>query len=157
MCENENFIAICNYADAHLWADWVITIIACFIQLHFFILAMCQKAKFNRIELIIFTTTVILGTVLKTITPYFIGLIFDLWQLIIMPICFLLKDKKRIKNVFIGNILLAAFQFLSLITKNIGISILSESMLEGLIFSIDIFIIIILYYCYSNLLRKEKT
>jgi hypothetical protein len=156
MCENENFIKVCNYADNHFWADVLISGVICYIQLYFLILAMCQKPKFNKLELIIFSITVVCGTIIKILTTSIIGLVFDVWQLVLMPCCFLWKTKKMFINVVIANVLLFVFQFISMITKNIGISVLGESILEGAIFSIDVLIMIFLYYCYSNVIKSKK-
>lgn len=156
VCENENFIKVCEYADNHLWADILISGSVCFVQLYFLILAMCQKIRYNKTELIIFSATVITGTILKILAPSWLGVVFDFWQVIFMPSVFLWKDKKRWINIVIANFLLVAFQMLSLITKNLSLSVLGDSILEGAIYSIDVMIMIVLYYCYSNLIiRKE--
>ena len=158
MCENENFIKVCEYADNNLWANTIISGIVCYIQLYFLVLGMCQKMKFEKWELIVFSSTVIVGTIIKVYLPPILGIIFDLWQLVFMAVVFILKtgEKKKVINVLIGNALLFLFQLISMVTKNIGVTILGESALEGVIFSIDTFIMIFLYWCYSNEIRKER-
>lgn len=158
MCNNENFIKVCEYADNNLWANTIISGIVCYIQLYFLVLGMCQKMKFEKLELIVFSSTVIVGTIIKVYLPPILGIIFDLWQLVFMAVVFILKtgEKKKVINVLIGNALLFLFQLISMVTKNIGVTILGESVLEGVIFSIDTFIMIFLYWCYANEIRKEK-
>ena len=158
MCENENFIKVCEYADNNLWANTIISGIVCYIQLYFLVLGMCQKMKFEKWELIVFSSTVIVGTIIKVYLPPILGIIFDLWQLVFMAVVFILKtgEKKKVINVLIGNALLFLFQLISMVTKNIGVTILGESALEGVIFSIDTFIMIFLYWCYANEIRKER-
>lgn len=114
--------------------------------------------KFEKWELIVFSSTVIVGTIIKVYLPPILGIIFDLWQLVFMAVVFILKtgEKKKVINVLIGNALLFLFQLISMVTKNIGLTILGESVLEGVIFSIDTFIMIFLYWCYANEIRKER-
>lgn len=157
MCENENFIKVCEYADSHWWANVIISFIVCYTQLYFLILAMCQKIKYDKVEFIIFTLTALTGTIVKVLLPPWVGIMFDLWQVVAMPIVFLRKTPRKFVNVLIANILLFVFQFLSMIAKNITFGILGDSVLEGAIYSIDVFLMIVLYYCYGNIIkRKEK-
>ena len=157
MCNNENFIKVCEYADNHFWADILISGAFCFVHLYFFTLAICQKLKFSKVELIIVICTAIIGTALKILCPYIVGLIFDLWQVIGMQMVFLRKNVRKYVNIPIANVLLFVFQFISMIAKNIGFTVLGESVLEGAIYSIDVILMILLYYAYSNvIIRKEK-
>lgn len=157
MCENENFIKVCEYADSHWLANVIISLIVCYTQLYFLILAMCQKIKYDKVEFIIFTLTALAGTIVKVLLPPWVGIMFDLWQVVAMPIVFLRKTPRKFVNVLIANILLFVFQFLSMIAKNITFGILGDSVLEGAIYSIDVFLMIVLYYCYGNIIkRKEK-
>ena len=156
MCENENFIKVCQYADNHWWAYYLLNGIYCFISLHFLLLAMIGKWKFTRTQLIIFSTTLIIGLFVKSINPI-ISFIYDIWQGVLMPILFTLKNKKRILYVLIGNGLLIAFQLLSLFVKNVGIDIITNNgTLVTLIFGIDVLLMIMLYYLYSNFSINKK-
>ena len=156
MCNNENFIKVCEYADNHWWAYYLLNGIYCFISLHFLLLAMIGKWKFTRTQLIIFSTTLIIGLFVKSINPI-ISFIYDIWQGVLMPILFTLKNKKRILYVLIGNGLLIAFQLLSLFVKNVGIDIITNNgTLVTLIFGIDVLLMIMLYYLYSNFNTNKK-
>ena len=156
MCNNENFIKVCEYADNHWWAYYLLNGIYCFISLHFLLLAMIGKWKFTRTQLIIFSTTLIIGLFVKSINPI-ISFIYDIWQGVLMPILFTLKNKKRILYVLIGNGLLIAFQLLSLFVKNVGIDIITNNgTLVTLIFGIDVLLMIMLYYLYSNFSINKK-
>ena len=156
MCENENFIKVCEYADNHWWAYYPLNGIYCFISLHFLLLAMIGKWKFTRNQLIIFSTTLIIGLFVKSINPI-ISFIYDMWQGVLMPILFTIKNKKRILYILIGNGLLIAFQLLSLFVKNVGIGIITNNgTLVTLIFGIDVLLMIMLYYLYSNFSINKK-
>lgn len=153
MCENENFIAICNYADSHLWAYYLIGALQCFISLYFFTLAILQRTKYKKWELILLIITVLVGSAVKMLSSTF-GFIFDIWQGILFPMLLIGKQFKQYWKIGLANILLMAFQLLSMFIKNINSIILGESVLIGTIFSIDIWLMLILYFCYSNIIKE---
>lgn len=153
-CTNETFIAICDYADTHLWANYLISALYCFISLYFFTLAIMQKTKYKAWQLIILILTVLGGTALKIWNSTY-GLYFDIWQVILMPIIFLNKEFKKWLNVIIANILLFGFQIISMCTKNIEFGVLGDSILVGAIYSIDVLIMLILYFAYANVINNK--
>ena len=65
MCNNENFIKVCEYADNHFWAYYLINALYCFVSLYFFTLAICGKKSFRKWELLVVIATVIVGTLVK--------------------------------------------------------------------------------------------
>jgi hypothetical protein len=156
MCNNENFIKVCEYADNHFWAYYLISISFNIINTYFFVLTIIQKTHYIRKELLMVVFTVLLSTFIK----YFyvsIGLIFDVWQVIIMPALFTMKTKKKHWNIIFANVTLFIFQAISMLTKNIQFGILNKSdgILINAIFSIDVLIMVILYFAYINI-RKER-
>lgn len=153
-CTNETFIAICDYADTHLWANYLISALYCFISLYFFTLAIMQRTKYKIWQLIILILTVLGGTALKIWNSTY-GLYFDIWQVIIMPIIFLNKEFKKYLNIVIANILLFGFQIISMYTKDIEFGVLGDSILVGTIYSIDVFIMIVLYFAYANVINNK--
>ena len=156
MCENENFIKVCEYADNHFWADYLLYVTYNYISMHFLTLAMIGKWKFKRWQMISLVLTVMAGVLVKDFNPT-IGFFFDVWQGIILPTIFVWKRKRRIPCILLGNFLLILFQLMSMFVKNIDIGIITEKgALISTIFSIDIVIMIMLYYLYSNI-RKEKS
>ena len=155
MCQNENFMAVCNYADTHLWLNYLMSAVYCFISLYFFTLAILQQIKYTKWQLVTVILTVLIGTALK-MQMSFISVIFDIWQVIIMPIIFLIPKYKQIWRVILANILLIVFQLASMYIKNCYTEMMYNSMLFGAIYSLDVLIMVILYYAYTNTLRKEK-
>lgn len=156
MCENENFIKVCEYAETHFWAYYLISIFISLSNTYFFILAMIAQLKYNKIQLIMVCITVIINVTMKIIyLP--IGFVIDLWQVIIMPVIFTWKNKRLHYNIAIGNVLLIIFQLISMYIKNINSLIVSnEGVLISAIFSIDVILMILLYYGYVNV-RKERS
>lgn len=156
MCNNENFIKVCNYIDNHYWADYLIYTSYSFVLNYFFILSIMGEWKYKKHQFIIFTITILFGVAIKNISST-IGILFDIWQMVIMPTIFLWKNKRRILFVFIGNVALVFFQVASMYIKNIEIGILTNNgALMSTIYCVDVLIMILLYYFYSNILRKEK-
>lgn len=158
MCENENFIKVCTYADNHFWAYYLLATIFSFVNTYFFVLAIIQEVKFKKWQLLVVILTVVIGNIIKSFSDIG-GLIFDIWQAIVMPAVFTIRTPKKHKNILIANGLLLVFQIISLVTRNIGLKILSNSSaLISSIFNIDLIIMVVLYYLYSNLIKgKEKS
>lgn len=155
VCKNETFNTVCAYADTHLWANYLISALYCFVSLYFFTLAILQERKFEAWQLSIVVITVLIGTAVK-IWNATAGLIFDVWQFIGMPMLFLGKQWKSYWKIILANILLFGFQAISMITKNIDFGILGNSVLIGIIFSIDVLIMVILYYAFANIIKINK-
>lgn len=152
MCENENFIKVCEYADNHFWAYYLINALYCFVSLYFFTLAICGRKSFRKWELLVVMATVIVGTLIKYFNQY-VGLVFDVWQFIIMPCVFTLDNKRRHIYVIPANILLFVFQAISMFVKNIEFGILTDKgLLISMIYSIDVLLMVLLYYGYSNVI-----
>lgn len=153
-CNNQNFITICNYADTHLWLNYIISVVYSFISLYFFILAILQRTKYKPWELGIVLLSVLVATAIKVFWNSTAGFIFDIWTVIIMPMIFLGKNYKFYCKIILANLLLMTFQIISMITKNINISILGDTLLIDMIFSIDVLIMLILYFGYANSVKK---
>lgn len=156
MCNNENFIKVCEYADNHIWAYYLISTVYCFISNYFFILAMCGQWRFERYQLVIFIITILVVCGVKVFSNS-LGVVLDFWQLIIMPCVFCIKNTKRHWFVLLGNALLIAFQMISLIVRNLSLTIVTgNGLLVGIIYSTDISLMLILYYLYSNISQRKE-
>lgn len=159
MCENENFIKVCEYADNHFWARYIIGFIIAVTSIYFFILAVCGKIKYTKTQLIILCISLPICNFIKMLNTN-VGLICDVWQMIILPSWFIFmnkSNKKRLVLVFVGNILLCVFQLVSMFVKNLqfGILVDNNSVVTNAIFSIDVILMVILYYLYSNIISKK--
>ena len=155
MCNNENFIKVCKYADNHWWANYIIYVPYSFVSLWFFTLSIMQKISLSKKQIVISLITVLLGTAIKLVNQN-LGLVFDLWQFVIMPALFTIRTPKKHWNILIANVLLVFFQAVSMFIKNIKIGVLTEQgVLISTIFSIDVLLMLIIYYGYSNVIRKK--
>ena len=157
LCDNERFISVCEYADTHFWASYLIGVLHTTFSLYFLHLAICERRSYKRWELITLISTVCIVTAIKLINPN-IGVFFDLWQLIVMPMIFEGRGKRRCIFAVLGNILLVAFQLLSMLTKSVGVGFVTqEGLVISLIYSIDVDFMIVLYYLYTNYARERRT
>lgn len=152
MCKNETFIKICNYVDKHIWADYLVCIVSTFVSVYFFTLAMVQEWKYKKWQLIVVVATVLVGTAIKMWNSI-AGLIFDVWQSIAMPMLFLGKRWKEYWKILVANVLLVGFQAISIYIKDTDFGELYNSTLVGTIYGIDVTIMLVLYYGYSNFIK----
>ena len=155
-CANENFIAVCDYADNHLWAEYLISAVYCLISLYFYCLAIMQEVKYKPWQLAMLIATVLVGTAIK-MSSIVGGWIFDIWQMFIMPLILLGKRYRAYYRMPVGVALLLVFQLVSMVTKNIDISVITQNgVLISAIFSIDVIIMTILYFAHSIQIKTKK-
>ncbi len=156
MCNNENFIKVCEYAEKHFWLNYILICLYSFLSSYLFILAICGKYKMKKWEICVLSITVLVGCLLKTFSQN-LGLIFDVWQAIVLPAIFSIKRPKRHIYIIPANLMLFVFQFVSIFVKSIdGFIIPSDDVLVGMIYSIDVIIMLALYYFYSNIINDKK-
>jgi hypothetical protein len=156
MCNNENFLKVCEYADNHFLAKYLIYFAQCFIQQYFFTLAIIQEIKMKRWQLSITIITVFVGVFIKLLNTQ-IGFVFDIWQAIVMPAVFSIKNPKRHWNIILANFLIIIFQLISMFVKNVNsIVVPNEGVLVASIFLIDVLLMILLYYSYSNIIKERR-
>lgn len=156
LCENERFIAFCNYLDNNIFGQYIICLISSIITVSLFLLAILQQARFTKRQASIVITIIILGVIIK-LASSILCLAVDILQLIILPFILKPKWKGYWYRVLIGNIFNIVFQIISLYAKSIELRIIvNESMLITIIYCIDMYIMLTLYYLYENL-KKEKS
>lgn len=149
VCENENFVMICNFIDNNFWLKVIVYAIICVINVSLVLLAIIEKRKFSGWQNII-----ILLIIVKSIMSWYLQIVtfcLDIIIGIVIPfvIC------RKMKRVIIGQFLFISFQVISLITKNVGLTYLNnETTLVALILNIDVTIMLFLYYLYTN--KKEE-
>jgi len=154
--KDEKLIYIGNYIDNNNWAKIIIGIISTYISIIFYYLAICSKKKFELLTNSLIGLWVIIATIIKIFTNETVSLILDGIQFLIIPY-FLIGYKPRKKHLIIilAFILNLLFQIISLITKNIGIKFITNNILIALIFMIDLYIMLILFWLYSLYYKKE--
>ena len=156
MVNSPNFVAVCQFVDNNIILYATIGIISSLISYYFFYLAILQKLKFSKREFWIYFISVVAFCILRVYTinsnyRTFISLFSNIIQCFIIPFALGVKFKKKsIFRLLIANILNFLFQFIAVITKNIGMNFITETSLVATIFMIDLDIMLVLYYLYSN-------
>ena len=152
VCNNERILAICNFVNNNIVANYIVCSSFCFLMLYFYYGAILRKVKLNKKEIII----LILTTLISNIFVYFnyISFVADILKFIVAPM--ILLGKFKWKNVLTCLIFLAlnvAIQFISLIISNFSLgNTLQYNMLASIVLSIDILLMLIITCLY----RKEK-
>ena len=157
VCTNDKFLAICNYIDN----SWIAYLLRCIsFLLSSFLIFKCIDYGSSKIKTIIFLMLCMCVWSYKHLINLgiinvgtFIYAVMDFVSLYIMSV--ICSSKKNIYVRFIKPIifiaLLLAFSLISATTKNIGIhESLNSYFVEGIIFMIDYYIMIVLTYLYAK-------
>lgn len=156
MSNNENYKALCEYADTHLWLDCIIAFASSLICQSLYLLSIIGEYKFSRTQFLTTIVVVALDTASKYINPT-LGVLLDVFMVVILPMLFLKKDLKKYIYIPIGLVLILAFQVISLLARNLGLVNVADSYFVGFIYSIDVYIMLVLYYLYRNTKKERKT
>ena len=171
ICNNEHFIYVCKFVDEHWYIRYPIGFIIYVVSAFFIILSSSLITKPSiKQALYIFVSSAIvwsssliplkittyikfaLEVVLFVTSPFMLHIInngFVAWKTTI---------KKTWYLGIIGCVLTFLFQFLSVLTRNIGIKVIDTNFLTTFILMIDYYIMILLYYLYVKLkTKKEET
>ena len=146
--ENEKFIAFCNWFDGQPAAQYVVGCLSSGLSMGLFWLAILRRRWFEkRWHTVLAAVTVLVGVGVKLLFPV-VGIVVDVWQFFVVPFIF---DRKLVKDIVAGNALLLLFMIVSNVTKNIPLnSVMSDSSLISMVYMIDLFIMLVLYYLYRN-------
>ena len=140
--DNKTFINLCNFIDGNLCVKYILYAIFSLCLNSLFVFSVMKEKFYTKIQAIVFIPLII------TMAQLILNLIFY-----ITPIIF---DKKIWKRLIVGIILTILFQVMSIVIKNIGKwNLNEEKTLIVIIMQIDTYIMMILYYLYSNFNRKE--
>lgn len=141
---------VCAYVDMHLWADYLVSVLYSLVFMKLFILAIAQRKSLKNWERVIYYITVFAGAGFK-IWSYEWGFIYDIWQAILFPLILVLREPKKILNILYANVAVIIFQIISMYIKDTAGLEMHDNILLVTIFSIDVLIMLILYYAYANL------
>ncbi|WP_281512268.1 hypothetical protein [Mammaliicoccus vitulinus] len=144
---NETFINICNVIDNNLIIKYIVGTIL-YLPSTYLIYLSLTKQKIGADWWILLLSIPV--SWLKD-NIFIIGLTLDMIILILIS---LIKSKfKNWLRVLIGILLICGLQIISLFIRNLGFYLENYSSLLAIIMQIDYYIMLILYYLYSN--RKE--
>lgn len=151
-----NFVKVCNWLDTS-WTKYILTSILYMYSMYAFYLIMTTQTYGKDLWYLIICLPI---SYLKGNYPA-IGLVFDIFILIVIPFIKLLILKNNplicIVKVVLANGYLIILQLVSIFVRNIGIKNVSDSMSVGLFLQIDYYIMIILTYLYMCYYKRKET
>ena len=147
VCENEKFIRFCKFIDGNI-LKYVISFIMYMVSTYIYLLSIVRNEISNNKKII---GAVVLAELwfikLLVYDVPIIAMLLEFGVIIGLPI---ILNKKYWKMSLIGCGLNLLFQFISLITKNVKLDYVDETMFIAIIFNIDYYIMIILFYLYRT-------
>jgi hypothetical protein len=153
MVENENFIKFSNTVQ-NTWLKYLVSLITIFVSYYFMYGAVLQKVALKGKYLAVYLLSALANWAVVNFVPIdFVRMIFGYTLIIITSICY----QKGIKKYFgvLTVILDFVFSTLSMLTRGIKLSFITDYFIL-LIGSLDLYIMLGLYFLYSNLLNLKK-
>lgn len=155
-CSNEKFIRFCNWFKVGSLQYYILSGIS-YIGIHMMIIASILKHKLGKdvktlnILILLISVHLVKSLLDKYTNVPILLTIIDIILYITTP--FIFNGKKRYRGI-IGFLLILAFQFISLLVKNVSLRNVDNNVFTSLIFMIDYYIMVGLYYLYST--REEN-
>ena len=146
--ENERFIAVCEYIDSRNILLYGLAMINYLIMCYFYFNACFRQTKFTKSQVIVLIPIFVLLFFVK-ISFVYIGAIIEIIVMIILPA---LISKRKWYCSILYVVIYYIFGYVSLFVKNISSTHLPNYSLIGLIFSLDVYFMLILFMLYN---RKE--
>lgn len=153
VCQNQTIIKVCNYIE-NSFLYYVFCFILYFFGTIFYFKAVLRQIKLRNKYLCIYVVVVVLW-LLKLLLNKYICLTFGIEMLCLICIPTIFNRKKWWKYI-LCYMLTIAFQVITLITKNIGLKMVDTNFLIGIIYSIDYYIMIILFYLYATKSKRGE-
>ena len=145
IASSENFIKLCSFIDDHTLLKRIIACINTILTGYFILCAVLKQKYLTKKQLLVFIPLTILKSFMQFRFKIF-GYVFELFILIIYPMII----SKKILRPIIGYLLIPLFQILSMFLSNIALfEFTAINTLTALLYSMEIYFCIILYYLYS--------
>lgn len=150
---NEQFINVCNWLDGDgIWFNYVLSAVMSTISTAFLMLAAGHNHKPTWKHLLLIGCTVIPIWVVKIFSAI-AGFVLDCVSIIVVPAII----SKKWWTGFVGLALNVAFQAISMFIRGIDFGhTFDDNTILSLIFSIDYYIMIALYFLYMVSIKTKK-
>ena len=156
MCNNPKYKSLCEYAENHLWLDFILSIVSTLLCQSLYLLAIIQKYKFTTKQFLLTFVSCVFCWFVRIYLPK-ISIFCDIWLFIVLPLIMLGKNYKKYWHILVAFLLNFLFQLISLLVKNLSIGLVDESIFVVLIYGIDVYIMCFLYYLYRNFIKEQNT
>ena len=153
MVHNENFIKFSNTVQ-NTWLKYALNFITIFVARYFIFCAVCQKSTFKGKELFLIISIIISAWFFVNFGRIELIQMSYLYIVVIIIGAIYQKGWKKLFGI-ISIVFELLFTTISMLVRNIPVSVLNDYFI-AIILSIDFYIMVILYYLYSNLLRLKK-
>lgn len=152
-CDNKNFIKICEIIN-NSFLYYVVLFINYVIQAILYFKAILQIRRVKDKYLILYPIITASWVIKLLIKNSIITFTIETIIMICTPLIF---DKRRWKRAIKGFLLMLLFQLISFIIKDIGFKEADKNILTYLIYMIDFYVMMTLYYLYSirNSIKKK--
>lgn len=156
MVENENFIKFSDLVQ-NTWLKHLVSFITVYIAHYLFLGASCQQFVFKGKQLIVISLAFLSVWFVSNFLPhnFLFYLPFYYGYIVQMVLCYIYQTGKK---KYLGALVLVleiSFSLISMSVRNID-ALIIDNYLVAFILSIDLYIMILLYYFYSNLIRLTK-
>lgn len=161
VCNNSRVISVVTWIDTHFVGKLLLGIISSAVSYTFFYLAIMQKKMFTIRQAVFVYSSVAVFSAIRIAfqNASLIGIVFDTVQFFIIPLVLCRKEPFRwvIPRIIVGITLLVLFQVMSMLIKDLSLrEYTTENTLTACIFMIDVYIMLCLYYLYSNNKHRRR-
>lgn len=155
-CKSEKFINLCHFVDENKIMYFSVCIFTSILSYGLYYLAIIKQTFFSKSQIVIFVCITISCVFIRNYLKIYriAGYICDIFQFFIVPYILngnKMSYKKMSVRVIIAFLLNLSFQAISLFTKSIGVKPIGNNTVTVLIWMIDVFIMLFLYYLYQNI------
>lgn len=152
-CDNKAFIKICEMIN-NSFLYYVVLFTNYVIQAILYFKSILQIRKIKNMYLIFYPIIIASWIIKLLIKNNIVAFIIETIIMICTPLIF---DVKKWKRAIKGFLLMLLFQLISFIIKDIGFKEADENILTYLIYMLDYYIMMVLYYLYStkNFIKKK--
>lgn len=153
--QNKNFIAFSDLVQ-NTWIKYLVSFFTIGIANYLMIGAICQKFYFKGVQALVVALSIIsMWAVANFVPPSFLNMPVWYGYLVLIALSFIYQNKTKKLFGFLAIALEFIFSTISMLVRNIPIAFMSNYLIL-LVFIFDLYLMEMLYYLYSNLIKMKK-
>lgn len=157
---NGTFSKVCAFVDNHLWLQDIIAFCTSLLATILLNLAVLKRKFFTLKQFIVVLAIDIVSFAFVILCDFINNNILNIFVIVssIVPMCIcpMILSKKVLRSI-IAYVLYMTFQAISVVIKGLAITkVNSDSSFVALIFTIDVYVMLILYYLHANFGKDNK-
>ena len=153
MVKNEGFINFAHYIDSRIWLQALVYLPYVLIGNTLLLLAIIGERSRNKKTFFIVAISVFVEYVVRTIILYFLPAYYPAINFCLDTILIVLVPYYFNKNMIVcitGYLVNLGIQSISLLIRNLGIKIILADSITSMILVIDVLLMYLLFYLYTN-------